>query len=119
LSPTDPLSISFSYNKTKLIRSDTDLTAFDSNIFSLRSTYQFTRFIFARIRMDYSTLQSNLKGQYLLGWTPSPGKAFYIGYNDDLSYNGFNPYTNLREPGFQRNNRKFFIRMSYLFRKSF
>ncbi len=119
LTPTDPLRISFTYNKAKLVRRDTKRTAFDSNIFSLKTTYNFSRFIFTRVRMDYDTLETSFRGQYLFGWTPSPGKAFYIGYNDDLSYNGFNPYTGIRENGFQRNERTFFIRMSYLFRKSF
>ncbi len=119
LKPTDPLSFSLQYNKARLVRNDTGGTAFDTNIFSLRSTYQFTRFIFARLRTDYDTLRANIRGQYLFGWTPSPGKAFYVGYNDDLNFNGFNPYTGLKEPGIAINNRKFFIRMSYLFRKSF
>ena len=119
LKPTDPFSVSLRFNKSRLVRSDTNLTAFDSNIVSMRSTYQFTRFIFARARVDYRSISSSVRGQYLFGWTPSPGKAFYIGYNDDLSLNGFNPFTGVREGGFNRNSRKFFIRMSYLFRKSF
>ncbi len=119
LKPTDPFSVSMSANKVWLVRNDTGETAFDTNIFSLRSTYQFSRFVFTKVRIDYDTLQSNIRGQYLFGWTPSPGKAFYVGYNDDLNYNGFNPYTGNLEDGFQRNTRKFFIRMSYLFRKSF
>ncbi len=119
LSPTDPVKISLNYNKSILVRNDTNKTAFDVNIFSLRSTYQFTRFIFARVRMDYNTLRSNVNGQYLLGWNPSPGTAFYAGYNDNSNYNGFNPYTGELEPKFARNSRTFYIRMSYLFRKSF
>ncbi len=119
LAPTDPFRISLSVNKSRLVRNDTGRVAFDSNIFSLRSTYQFSRFLFTRVRVDYSTLSSRITGQYLFGWTPSPGKAFYIGYNDNTGYNGFNPYTGQLEPGFQRNSRTFFIRMSYLFRKSF
>lgn len=119
LSPTDPLRISLSYDKARLVRNDTDRVAFDTNIYSLRSTYQFTRFIFTRVRIDYNTLRSNIRGQYLFGWTPSPGKAFYVGYNDNSNYNGFNPYTGQLENGFARNSRTFFIRMSYLFRKSF
>jgi len=119
LNPTDPLSISFNFNKTIFRRKDSGRTAFDVNIFSLRSTYQFTRFIFARARIDYNTLRSNVNGQYLFGWAPSPGKAFYVGYNDNSNYNGFNPFTGDLEPGFARNRRTFFIRMSYLFRKSF
>jgi hypothetical protein len=117
--PTDPLNISFDYTKSKLTRYDTDKDAFNVNIFSLRSTYQFTRFIFARTRIDYNTMSSNVSGQALLGWNPSPGTAFYIGYNDNFNYNGFNPYSGQFEPRFERNNRTFFIRASYLFRKSF
>lgn len=117
--PIDPLNISLDYTKSKLTRGDTKKVAFDDNIFTLRSTYQFTRFIFARTRIDYDSLTSNVSGQMLLGWNPSPGTAFYLGYNDNFNYNGFNPYTGQLERGFERNGRTFFIRASYLFRRSF
>lgn len=117
--PINPLTFSLDYNKSRLRRYDTDKLAYDSNIFTLRTTYQFTRFIFARTRIDYNSLSSNISGQMLLGWNPSPGTALYAGYNDNLNYNGFNPFTGQLEPRFQRNNRTFFIRASYLFRKSF
>jgi hypothetical protein len=117
--PTTALRMSLDYTKSRLRRYDTGLVAFDDNIFALRGTYQFTRFIFARARVDYDTLASNVRGQFLLGWTPNPGTALYVGYNDDLNRNGFNPYTGQLEPGFRRNGRTFFIKMSYLIRKSF
>jgi hypothetical protein len=117
--PTNALRMSLDYTKSRLRRYDTDGVAFDDNIFALRGTYQFTRFIFARARVDYDTLASNVRGQFLLGWTPNPGTALYVGYNDDLNRNGFNPYTGDLEPGFRRNGRTFFIKMSYLIRKSF
>jgi Domain of unknown function (DUF5916) len=117
--PTTALRLSLDYTKSRLRRYDTGLVAFDDNIFALRGTYQFTRFIFARARVDYDTLASNVRGQFLLGWTPNPGTALYVGYNDDLNRNGFNPYTGQLEPGFRRNGRTFFIKMSYLIRKSF
>ena len=117
--PTNELSLSLDYTRNVLVRNDTGLVAFKENIFSLHSTYQFTRFIFARARVDYETLNSNVRGQFLLGWTPNPGTAFYVGYNDDLTRNGFSPFTGQLEPGFRRNGRTFFIKMSYLFRKSF
>jgi hypothetical protein len=117
--PTDPLRISLSYSKSTLKRNDTGRTAFDSNIVTLRSTYQFTRFTFARLRLDYDSLSSNVSGQGLVGWNPSPGTAFYVGYNDNFNYNGFNPYSGDLEQRFARNTRTFFIRASYLFRKSF
>ena len=119
LQPSDPLSIRFSYDRRRLKRDDTGLTAFDSNIFSLRSTYQFTRFIFARTRFDYETVDGSLNSQHLFGWNPSPGTAFYLGYNDNSGYRTFNEFNNQFDPGFRRYGRRFFIRMSYLFRKSF
>ena len=117
--PTKDLTLSLNYVKSRLRRYDTGLVAFDDNIYTLRGTYQFTRFIFARARVDYDTLAARIRGQFLLGWTPNPGTALYVGYNDDLNRNGFNPFTGDLEPGFRRNGRTFFIKMSYLFRKSF
>lgn len=117
--PTDALRISFDYTKTSLFRVDTKRYAFDDNIYQARATYQFTRFTFARARVDYDTLSLNMRGQFLFGWTPNPGTSFYVGYNDDLNRNGFNPFTGQVETGLRRNGRTFFIKMSYLFRRSF
>ncbi len=117
--PSTPLNINLSFTKQRLRRDDTGLLAFDENIVSVKATYQFTRFIFARGRVDFDSIASSYKGQFLFGWTPNPGTALYIGYNDDLRRNGFNPFSGQLEPGFRRNGRTFFIKMSYLFRKSF
>jgi hypothetical protein len=119
LQPTDEFSASLNYEKSRLRRHDSGLVAFDENIFSFRSTYQFSRFVFTRARVDYNTLESNVRAQFLFGYTPNPGTAFYVGYNDDLNRNGYNPFTDQFEPGFRRNGRTFFIKMSYLIRKSF
>ena len=117
--PTNELSTSFNYTFNKLTRNDTHLVAYKENIFSFRSTYQFSRFVFARARIDYGTLAANARAQFLFGWTPNPGTAFYVGYNDDLTRNGFSPFTGQLEPGFRRNGRTFFVKLSYLIRKSF
>jgi len=117
--PTGKINATLSLTKQRLVRYDTGRVAFDENIVSLRTTYQFTRFLFARARVDYDSIGANAKGQFLLGWTPNPGTAFYVGYNDDLNVNGFSPLSGLLEPGLRRNGRTFFIKMSYLFRRSF
>jgi hypothetical protein len=117
--PTDALRMTLNYTKSRLVRYDTGRVAFDSDIYSLRSTYQFTRFTFARARIDYSSLLANVRAQFLLGWTPNPGTALFVGYNDDMNRNGFSPFTGDLEPGLRRNGRTFFIKMSYLFRRSF
>ncbi|HEV2802055.1 MAG TPA: DUF5916 domain-containing protein [Pyrinomonadaceae bacterium] len=118
LQPTSALRTTFNYVKARLTRRDNGMTAFDDNIFALRSTYQFTRFLFARARIDYGTLSTSARGQFLFGWTPNPGTSFYVGYNDDLQRNGYNPFTSQLEPGLRRNGRTFFIKASYLFRRS-
>jgi hypothetical protein len=117
--PIDPLRVSIDYTKSSLKRHDTNKYAFDTNIFSVRSTYQFSRFTYTRLRLDYDTLSRNVSGQFLFGWNPNPGTAFYVGYNDNFNYNGFSPLTGQLESRFERNSRTFFIRASYLFRKSF
>jgi hypothetical protein len=116
--PMEVLNLRLEYTKDKLTRNDTGLVAYDSNILALRSTYQFTRFTFMRARVDYDTLAANIRGQFLLGWTPNPGTAFYLGYNDDMNRNGYNRFTGQLEPGFRRNGRVFFVKMSYLFRRN-
>jgi hypothetical protein len=116
--PTAKIKTSLNLVKNRLVRKDTGLVAFDTNIFTLRTTYQFTPFTFARAIVDYNTLNQRARGQFLLGWTPNPGTAFYVGYNDDLNY-GFNTISSEIVPGFRRNGRTFFVKMSYLFRKSF
>jgi hypothetical protein len=117
--PINPLRASVSYRKSRLVRNDNRVRTFDADIMSIRSTYQFTRFLFTRVRLDYNSLNDNFAGQLLFGWNPSPGKAMYIGYNDNFNYNGVNPFTGGVDQGFERNRRTFFIRLSYLFRKSF
>jgi hypothetical protein len=117
--PTTALQTQLNYTKVRLRRDDTGLIAFDDNIYSSRTTYQFSRTVFARLRLDYSSLAQRMRPQFVFGWTPNPGKAVYVGYSDDFNYNAWNPYTGVREPGLISNGRTFFIKMSYLFKKSF
>jgi hypothetical protein len=117
--PTNELRMSLSLVKNRLVRKDTGLTAFDVNILTFRGTYQFTRATFARAIIDYNTLSSRVRAQLLGGWTPSPGTSFYVGYNDDMNINEPNPFTREIVPGFRRNSRTFFVKASYLIRKSF
>jgi hypothetical protein len=117
--PTSALRTSFNINSQTLRRYDTDRYAYKLNIFTLRSTYQFTKATFTRVILDYNTLDSHLRAQALFGWTPSPGTAFYAGYNDDLNYESLHPFTRQLVPGFRRNSRTLFIKMSYLIRRGF
>lgn len=113
--PGDALRFSFDYVKSRLSRDDTKRVAFDQSIYLFGTTYQFSHFSFARVRVEYESLLSKVKAQLLLGWTPHPGTALYVGYNDDLNYNGNNPLTQEYEPGLHRNRNTFFAKLSYVF----
>jgi Domain of unknown function (DUF5916)/Carbohydrate family 9 binding domain-like len=115
--PTDKFNLEMGFNKNELRRNDTKLLVYISNIATFRSTYQFSRFVNIKARLDYNTLNGRLFGQYTFGWTPSPGKALYVGYNDSSNYKGY-VFGN-RQDNYQQLNRTFFIKLSYLFRKSF
>jgi hypothetical protein len=115
--PSEAFRASIDYTKSRIVRIDTRRTAYDQNLWSLRASYYFTRFTFARARVDYDTLASRVRGQFLLGWTPHPGTSLYLGYNDDLNYNGYGPFTDQFERGLRRNQRTFFVKMSYLLRR--
>lgn len=112
---SESLRFSFEYVKSRLFRKDTKRLAFDQNIYSFGSTYQFTRFSFIRARFEYESLEAIIRTQLLLGWTPNPGTSFYIGYNEDLNYNGYNSFTQKPEPGLHRNSSVFFLKLSYIF----
>ena len=45
--PTDALRVTLDYLKNRLVRDDTRLVAFNDDIYSVRATYQFTRFVAA------------------------------------------------------------------------
>ena len=108
LQPTDALRITFDHGRNRLVRTDTGRVAFDERLYSTQATYQFTNFVFARGRVDYASLHANVRGQLLLGWTPSPGTALYAGYTDDLT----------RDDGLLRNRRSVFVKASYLVRRA-
>ena len=93
---------SLDMTKQRLARDDTNGVACDETVVNSRTTCRFTRFAFARARVDYSALSPRLRGQFLPGYTPNPGTAFCVGYSDDLMRDGSSPFTGQPEPGFRR-----------------
>ena len=114
--PIDALRTSIDASRNTLVRNDTQLTAYDATLVSWRTTYQFTRFAFVRLRTDWDSASATLRGQYLFGWTPNPGTAIYAGYNDVATIDGFDPISGAPVPGFRRTGRTLFVKVSYLLR---
>ena len=114
--PIDALRTSVDASRNTLVRNDNGLTAYDATLVSWRTTYQFTRFTFVRLRTDWDSASATLRGQYLFGWTPNPGTAIYAGYNDVATIDGFDPSQWRGGAGFRRSGRTVFVKVSYLLR---
>ena len=115
--PNDDVSFEVGYDRSQLKRSDTNLFAYKSNSLSFLSTYQFSQRMNVKARIFYDTLSDRISGQYTFSWTPSVGKALYIGYYDNSTFRGY--AFGVSQQGYLQMNRTFFVKMSYLFRKSF
>ena len=115
--PIDALRTSVDASWNTLRRNDNGRTAYDATLVSWRTTYQFTRFAFVRLRTDWDSAFATLRGQYLFGWTPNPGTAIYAGYNDLATIDGFDAATGAFVPGYRRNGRTVFVKLSYMLRR--
>lgn len=82
LQPTEALRVSGSYEHGRLIRDDTGRDVFDQHLASFRARYAFSRDAWLRGRLDYDSLDGRMFHQLVLGWTPTPGTAIYLGYDE-------------------------------------
>jgi hypothetical protein len=114
--PVNALRTSLEASRNTLVRNDNRRTAYDATLLSWRTAYQFTRFVFLRLRTDWDSGRATLRGQYLCGWTPNPGTAIYAGYNDTATIDGVDLQTGAANPGFRRTGRTIFVKVSYLLR---
>ncbi|MEW6736832.1 MAG: DUF5916 domain-containing protein [Acidobacteriota bacterium] len=89
---------------------------FDVTIYRTKINQQFTRNTSMRFIMEYNTFRRRANGSLLFGYTPNPGTAIYLGYNDLLEV-GDNRSTIEREMGFRRQQRSLFLKLSYLIRR--
>ena len=105
--PFDALRTSLNVSHNTLVRNDNFRTAYAAALISSRTAYQFTRFAFVRLRTDWDSAAAVMRGQYLFGWTPNPGTAVYVGYDDTADI----------DRQYVRTAHTVFVKVSYLFRK--
>jgi hypothetical protein len=82
LQPTEALRLSGSYEHGRLTRDDTGLDVFDQHLASFGVQYAFSRDAWLRGRLDYDSLDGRMFQQVVVGWTPRPGTALYVGYDE-------------------------------------
>jgi hypothetical protein len=82
LQPWEALRLSGSYERNALTRHDTGRVAYDQHLTSLRAQYAFSRFTSLRARLDHDSLDGRVFHQAVFAFSPKPGTAFYVGYDE-------------------------------------
>ena len=120
LRPVSRFQLDFNLSTSRLVDPRTMDEVFDVKIYRTFSTYQFTDRLLFRNIMEFNTFDRTLGANLLLTYRVNSGTVFYIGY-DDRYKQGDLIFDDDDDPlffttDFERTNRAFFTKMSYLFR---
>jgi TolB-like protein len=120
LRPLSRLQSSLNVNTIRLVDPLDQTELFDVKIFRSSTTYQFTDRLLFRSILEHNTFTGTLGANLLVTYRVNSGTVFFIGY-DDRFQQGDLILDDDDEPfffttAFERTNRAFFMKMSYLFR---
>ena len=120
LRPVSRFQADLNISTSRLVDPSTMDEVFDVKIYRLFSTYQFTDRLLFRNIMEFNTFDRTLGANVLLTYRVNSGTVFFIGY-DDRYQQGDLIFDDDDDPlyfttDFERTNRAFFTKVSYLFR---
>ena len=120
LQPVSRFQANLNVSTSRLVDPSTFDEVFNVKIFRAFSTFQFTERLLLRNIMEYNTYNRTLGANVLLTYRVNSGTVFYIGYDDryrqgDLILDD-NDDPLFFTTDFERTNRAFFTKVSYLFR---
>ena len=120
LRPSSRFQADLSISSSRLVDPSTMQDVFDVQIYRALSTYQFTERLLLRNIMEFNTFDRTLGANLLLTYRVNSGTVFFIGY-DDRYQQGDQIFDDDADPlffttDFERTNRAFFMKISYLFR---
>lgn len=115
LRPTQRLVVQPSISYSRLSSRVTDEEFFSGYILRMRTNYQFTRQLFARVIVQYNDFSERFEVDPLVTYKINAFSALYVGSTHD-----FNSYERLNNPSaqfFRQSNRQLFLKLQYLFRR--
>ena len=120
LQPSSRFQTNVNMSTSRLVDPSTFEPVFDVKIYRAFSTFQFSERLLLRNIMEYNTFNRTLGANVLLTYRVNSGTVFYIGY-DDRYQQGDLIFDDNDDPlyfttDFERTNRAFFTKVSYLFR---
>ena len=118
--PVSRFQMDLNVSTSRLIDPSMLEEVFDVKIFRTFSTFQFTERLLLRNIMEFNTFDHTLGANLLLTYRVNSGTVFFIGY-DDRYQQGNLIFDDDDDPlffttDFERTNRAFFMKVSYLFR---
>ena len=121
LRPISRFQADLNVHSSRLVDPLTMQDVFDVKIYRAFSTYQFTERLLLRNIMEFNTFDRTLGANLLLTYRVNSGTVFFIGYDDRYQQGGFIFDDDDDDPlffatDFERTNRAFFMKISYLFR---
>ena len=120
LRPFSRLQSFINFNTSRLLDPLGESEVFDVKIYRAQTTYQFTDRLLLRNILEHNSFSGTLGTNLLITYRVNSGTVFYIGY-DDRYQQGDLLFDDDDEPlfltsDFERTNRAFFTKISYLFR---
>jgi hypothetical protein len=108
LRPSPQVTAGFTANRSRFSRDHGCGVLYDVWTLGAKTTWQFTRRLYARVYPQYDTEARHLDADALLGYVLHPGSVLYLGYNGDAD----------RIAGRHRaTGHTVFFKVSYLFQK--
>jgi hypothetical protein len=87
LRPSPRVTAEFTTNRSRFSRDHGRGVLYDVWVLGAKTTYQFTRRLYARVYPQYDTGARHLDADALLGYVIHPGSVLYLGYNGDADQN--------------------------------
>ena len=113
--PNSRLSLTLSHHHSQLKRESEPI--YNVNIIYSRTTYQFNKYLFARVIIQYDSYKKNLLTDILASFTFIPGTVIHLGYGGLFEKQAWQNGNWASGVGNLRNmKRSFFFKASYLWR---
>jgi len=120
LRPFSRLQSNLGANTSRLIDSVNQSDIFNVRIYRAQTTYQFTERLVLRNILEHNTFNGTLGVNVLLTYRVNSGTVFFVGYDDRYKHGDLilddDDERLFFTSDFERTNRAFFTKFSYLFR---
>lgn len=115
--PSEKLAANLNYTHVDFHRKSDNEEIYDYPIYWGRLTYQLNRYLFFRGIVEYNEYKKEMLTDFLASFTYIPGTVVHIGYGSLRDKIRWDQDTYVESDDFLETKRRFFFKMSYLWRR--